>query len=132
MRIAFLKSAVAVLAYGFIAASPAQALDVGDLAKTVLGGSSILKKGEEKCGQSIGMTKKDSLAITYARGAVEKVLPISQFVALDQVATTDAATAAQSDSFCKETAAKKPSMMKSIIKAGKSILKARALGTLGV
>jgi hypothetical protein len=115
-----------------VATAPAQALGVADLAKTVLGGSSVLKKGEEKCGQSIGITKRDSLAITYARGVVEQTLPISQFVALDQLATTDAATAAQNDSFCKETVAKKPSMMKTIVKAGKAILKARALGNLGL
>jgi hypothetical protein len=132
MRISLVTALTVVVACSLGGVAPAQALGVGDLAKTVLGGSSVLKKGEEKCGQSIGMTKNDSLAITYARGAVEKVLPISQFVALDQAAATDATTAAQSDSFCKDTAAKKPSMMKSIIKAGKSILKARALGTLGL
>ncbi len=131
MRISLVKSLAIVTACS-LAVAPAQAIGIGDLAKTVLGGSSVLKKGEEKCGRSIGVTRRDSLAITYARSVVEQALPLSQFVALDQTATTDAATAAQSDTFCKETAAKKPSMMKKIIKAGKSILKARTLGNLGL
>lgn len=113
-----------------VSATPAVALGLGDLAKVVLGGNSILKKGQDKCGQSLGLTSKDSLAMTFARAAVEKSLPLSQLATLDSAADASANTAAQSPAFCAETKAKKPSMMKAITKAGKSILKSGALGGL--
>ena len=111
---------------------PATAFGVGDLAKTVLNGSSILKKGQEKCGASLGITTGDSLAMTLARAAVEKTVPLSKFTALDDTASTNANTAAQSATFCNETKAKKPNIMGKIIKAGKAILKVRGLGGLGL
>lgn len=117
---------------GLAIAAPAAALGIGDLAKVVLGGSSILKKGEEKCGTSLGLTKDDSLAITLARGAVEKALPISEFTYLDNAANTEAATTSTTPTFCKDTKAKKPGMMKAIAKAGKAIFKSGALGKLGL
>ena len=117
---------------GLAIAAPAAALGIGDLAKVVLGGSSVLKKGEEKCGTSLGLTKDDSLAITLARGAVEKALPISDFVSLDKAAEADATKSSTAPTFCNETKAKKPGMMKAIAKAGKAIFKSGALGKLGL
>jgi antitoxin component of RelBE/YafQ-DinJ toxin-antitoxin module len=115
-----------------VAATPATALGIGDLAKVVLGGNSVLKKGEQKCGTSLGLTKDDSLAMTFARSAVEQALPISQFTALDKAAETEATSAATAPTFCNETKKKKSGLMKSITKAGKSILKQKALGGLGL
>jgi antitoxin component of RelBE/YafQ-DinJ toxin-antitoxin module len=115
-----------------VAATPASALGIGDLAKVVLGGNSVLKKGEQKCGTSLGITKNDSLAMTFARSAVEQALPISQFTALDKAAEADATSASTTPTFCNETKKKKSGLMKSITKAGKSILKQKALGGLGL
>jgi antitoxin component of RelBE/YafQ-DinJ toxin-antitoxin module len=115
-----------------VAATPATALGIGDLAKVVLGGNSVLKKGEQKCGTSLGLTKDDSLAMTFARSAVEQALPISQFTALDKAAEAEATSAATAPTFCNETKKKKSGLMKSITKAGKSILKQKALGGLGL
>jgi antitoxin component of RelBE/YafQ-DinJ toxin-antitoxin module len=113
-------------------ATPASALDLGDLAKVVLGNSSVLKKGEEKCGSSFGFTKSDSLAMTAARSATEQALPISQFLTLDKASQVDATTAAANPNFCNETKKKKSGLMKAMTKAGKSILKQKALGGLGL
>jgi antitoxin component of RelBE/YafQ-DinJ toxin-antitoxin module len=115
-----------------VVATPATALGIGDLAKVVLGGNSVLKKGEQKCGTSLGLTKDDSLAMTFARSAVEQALPISQFTTLDKAAEADATNAATAPTFCNETKKKKSGLMKSITKAGKSILKQKALGGLGL
>ena len=65
MRKILIKYSVAVTAFALLT-TPAAALGIGDLAKVVLGNGSVLKKGEEKCGTSLGLTKKDSLAMTFA------------------------------------------------------------------
>lgn len=109
-------------------ASPAVAVGLGDLAKVVLGGGSVLKKGEEKCGNSLALTKDDSLALTFARAAAERALPISEFTALDRAANSDAEKSSTSSTFCPETKAKKSGIMKAVKKAGKSILMGRVLG----
>jgi antitoxin component of RelBE/YafQ-DinJ toxin-antitoxin module len=132
MRKTSLRIRVTAVTLGLVISVPAAALGIGDLAKVVLGGSSVLKKGEEKCGTSLGLTKDDSLAITLARGAVEKALPISEFVSLDKAAEADATKSATTPTFCNETKAKKPGLMKSITKAGKAIFKSGALGKLGL
>ncbi len=120
-----------ILAFGAVAvllSTPAQAVGIADLAKVVLGGSSTLKKGQEKCGTSLALTQQDSLAITFARAAAERALPMSQFSVLDQAAEANAATDAQSSTFCPETKKKKSGLMNAIKKAGKSIITARVLG----
>jgi hypothetical protein len=106
----------------------ALALGVGDLAKVILGGGNVLKKAEAKCGSSLALSNDESLALTFARAAAEKALPISQFTALDTQTAKEADQQAQSNTFCTETKQKKPGMMSKIKKAGKSILKARVLG----
>jgi len=123
---------IVIVAFSVGAASPAAALGLGDLAKTVLGKSSVLKKGEEKCGRALGLTNEDSLAITLARSAVEQSLPLSQFIALDQATQAEAANASNAPTFCNETKKKKSGLMKAMSKAGKSILKKKALGSLGL
>jgi antitoxin component of RelBE/YafQ-DinJ toxin-antitoxin module len=131
MRKILIGYSVAATAFALIA-TPAVALGIGDLAKVVLGNSSVLKKGEEKCGTSLGLTKNDSLAMTFARSAVEQSLPISQFLALDKASQVDAATTSAAPTFCNETKKKKSGLMKAMTKAGKSILKQKALGGLGL
>jgi antitoxin component of RelBE/YafQ-DinJ toxin-antitoxin module len=131
MRNILIKQGI-VVTLALAVATPATALGLGDLAKVVLGGNSVLKKGEQKCGSSLGLTKDDSLAMTFARSAVEQALPISQFTALDKSAEADATSAANSPTFCNETKKKKSGMMKAITKAGKSILKQKALGGFGL
>jgi antitoxin component of RelBE/YafQ-DinJ toxin-antitoxin module len=131
MRKILIGYSVAAAAF-VLAAAPAAALGIGDLAKVVLGNSSVLKKGEEKCGASLGVTKNDSLAMTLARSAVEQSLPISQFLALDKASQVDATTTAATPTFCNETKKKKSGLMKAMTKAGKSILKQKALGGLGL
>lgn len=125
------KILIAATACGLVV-TPAAALGLGDLAKVVLGGNSVLKKGEQKCGTSLGLTKDDSLAMTFARAAVERSLPISQFTALDKSTEAEATSASTAPTFCNETKKKKSGMMKAITKAGKSILKQKALGGLGL
>jgi antitoxin component of RelBE/YafQ-DinJ toxin-antitoxin module len=131
MRIILIGHCI-VMASALAIATPASALGLGDLAKVVLGGNSVLKKGEQKCGSSLGLTKDDSLAMTFARAAVERSLPISEFTALDKSAEVDAANASNAPAFCNETKKKKSGMMKAITKAGKSIIKQKALGGLGI
>jgi antitoxin component of RelBE/YafQ-DinJ toxin-antitoxin module len=122
-----LKISSAIVLAGAVA-TPAFAVGIGDLAKTVLGNGSILKKGQEKCGASLAITSQESLAMTFARAAAERALPISQFTALDQASQTSAEQAAQSPTFCPQTAKKKSGLMNAMKKAGKAILKARILG----
>jgi antitoxin component of RelBE/YafQ-DinJ toxin-antitoxin module len=126
MRIStvFLAGGIAGLAI----AAPVRAAGLEDLAKVVLGGGSILKKGQEKCGSALRLTQNDSLAITFARAAAERALPISQFTLLDQTAEADAVKQAETPTFCPETKQKKSGLMKAIKKAGKSILMTRVLG----
>lgn len=133
MVVAMMKrTGLAIAAAAIMISTPVQALGIGDLAKVVLGGSSVLKKGEEKCGASLGLTRNDSLAITLARSAVEQALPLSQLTSLDNEAKAEAAASANNPTFCAETKKKKSGLMKSISKAGKSILKKKALGGLGL
>lgn len=123
---------ILLIACAFSIATPATALGLGDLAKTVLSKSSVLKKGEEKCGTSLGLTKDDLIAITLARSAVEQALPLSQFVALDQATQAEATSASTAPTFCNETKKKKSGLMSAMSKAGKAILKKKALGSLGL
>jgi antitoxin component of RelBE/YafQ-DinJ toxin-antitoxin module len=132
MRNILIGRGIGAAALALMITTPAAALGLGDLAKVVLGGNSVLKKGEQKCGSSLGLTKDDSLAMTFARAAVERSLPISQFSALDKSAEADATSAANAPTFCNETKKKKSGMMKAITKAGKSILKQKAFGGLGL
>lgn len=122
----------ALVATAISLSTPALAVSIGDLAKTVLGGTSILKKGEEKCGASIGLTREDSLALTLARSAVEQTVPLTQLTALDKAAQSEAEIAAATSTFCQDTKKKKSGLMKSVSKAGKMILKKKALGGLGL
>jgi hypothetical protein len=126
MRVNVRISLTALAAIGL--AVPAQAVGIGDLAKVVLGGGSILKKGDEKCGSKLGLTRDDSLAIAFARAAAERALPRAEFTALDKAAEADANKQAQSSTFCGETKKKKSGLMSKIKKAGKSILAKQVLG----
>jgi hypothetical protein len=111
-----------VVSCGLIAA-PAAAVGLGDLAKVVLKGGSVLKKGEAKCGSSLKLSSAENLIISEARAAVFKTLPAAQFTALDADAEAEADTSAQSPTFCNETKKKKKGLLGKIKGAGKSILK---------
>lgn len=112
-----------------LAATPALAIGLGDIAKVVLGGQSVLKKADETCPKSsFSLTKSDQLAMTFARAAAEQALPISQFQSLDQASTADADAQAAKPAFCAETKKKKTGIMSKIKKAGKTLAKARVLG----
>ncbi len=117
-----------VFAAAVLAAAPAHAVGLGDLAKVVLGGSSVLKKGAEKCGTSLGLTQKDDLALTFARSAAEQALPLSEFTALDTATKAEADTSATSPTFCADTAKKKTGIISKVKKAGQDLLKKRLLG----
>lgn len=109
-----------------LAATPAMAVGLEDLAKVVLGGQSVLKKADETCPKaSFSLTKSDQLALTFARAAAEQALPISQVVAIDQVSTAEAANDSKNPAFCSETKRKKSGLMAKIKRAGRSLAKAR-------
>lgn len=117
-----------IVSAALLSAAPAHAVGLGDLAKVVLNGSSVLKKGKDVCGTALGLTQDDDLALTLARSAAERALPISEFTKLDTAATASADTAAQSATFCDTTKKEKPGIISKVKSAGKSILKKRLLG----
>jgi antitoxin component of RelBE/YafQ-DinJ toxin-antitoxin module len=114
-------SLAALAAVSLVLSSPALAVGLGDLAKVVLGGGSVLKKGKEKCGSSLGLTTKEQLQLAFAQAAAEKALPISEYLALDQTAKAEADVASQSPTFCTETKAKKKGLLAKIGKAAKGL-----------
>ncbi len=107
---------------------PASAIGLDDLLKTVLGGKSILKKAETKCGQTATLTRADNNTINLAVSAVKSAVSSDKFMALDQVARADADTQAQDPAFCPETKKKKKGILSKIGKAGKAILGGKKLG----
>lgn len=116
------KSGYAALVAGVtILAAPAQAVGLADLAKIVLGGSSVLKKADDKCGSSFSLSARDQLALTFARSAAEQALPISEFLSLDQASAADATKAAEAPTFCAETKTKKKGLLSKIGKAAKGL-----------
>ncbi len=122
------KSILIVSALSIAVSAPVHALGLGDLAKVVLGGNSVLKKGETKCGASLGLTNQDSLTMKIAESAAKKVLSPVEYLALNTASEQQAASASQSKTFCTETKAKKPGLLKSIAKAGKKLATAGVLG----
>ena len=112
---------VALAGFGLFALTPAHAVGLGDLAKVVLGGGSILKKGKAKCGSALGLTSADELKLTFARAAAERALPISEFLAIDKASNAEADKAAESTTFCPETKAKKKGLLSKIGKAAKGL-----------
>jgi hypothetical protein len=100
----------------------ALALGVGDLAKVVLGNGSVIKKADEKCGTSLGLTGGDRLTLSSAYSAVERALSKKEYTALNNSTTSAAETASQSSTFCNETKVKKKGMLSKIGKAAKGLL----------
>ena len=112
-------------------ATPALAMNLGNLgglAKTVLGGSSVLKTGQAKCGSQLQLADDESLALTVARAAAQRALPVSQFTILDRQANASATKQAQQPGFCAQTAKKKSPLLDAIKKAGQKLITARVLG----
>jgi hypothetical protein len=111
-----------------IVAVPASAIGLDDLIKTVLGGKSILKKAETKCGQNATLTATENGSIDMAVSAVKKAITSQKFTMLDDVARAEAETQSQNETFCPETKKKKKGILSKIGKAGKAILKGKSLG----
>jgi hypothetical protein len=103
----------------------ASAVGLGDLAKVILGGGSILKTGAQKCGSSLALTSQEDLLISFARSQAQKSLPLAQFNALDKASNAEATKAAESSTFCPETAKKKKGILGSIGTAAKKMAKGR-------
>jgi hypothetical protein len=121
------KWATGVIALSVLAA-PAAAIGLDDLAKVILGGNSVLKKSEEKCGQSGQLTKTDKNILDNAVSAVKQSISAERFSSLDQVSRANAEQEAESKDFCPETKKKKKGLLSKIGKAAKGILKGKALG----
>jgi hypothetical protein len=102
--------------------------NLGNLAKVVLGGGSVLKQGQKSCGSSLSLSLQDTITMAAAKEAVRKALPAAQFSALETASQTDAAKAAQSPNFCQDTVKKKPSLIEKIGNAAKVIGKLKGLG----
>jgi hypothetical protein len=124
----FLIIGVTVAALTIAPAGAAGLGGIGGLAKTILGGKSVLKKAEQKCGNSFALSNDENATITAAVAAARKVLPAAQFLSLDTAAQTDANTQAQSSTFCPETKVKKKGILSKIGGAGKKLLGAKILG----
>lgn len=108
-------------------ACPAQAQNLGGLAKTVLGGGAVLQRGADTCTNGLRLSGEEQLALTLARQAAQSALPGEQFVTLDATANSNAVTASQKPGFCAQTSKKKASMLKAIRDAAKK-LATRRLG----
>jgi hypothetical protein len=118
---------IAASALAFVAV-PASAIGLDDLLKTVLGGKSILKKAESKCGKQATLTKTDNSILDKAVAAVRSATTPQKFATLDSAASADADTQSQEETFCPETKKKKKGILSKIGKAGKAILGSKILG----
>jgi hypothetical protein len=125
MRKSVTIAAVAAIA---LVAIPAQAVGLGDLAKVVLGGKSVLKKAETTCGSTAKLNAQDNSIIALAVDAARKAVPQSQFLALEAASETEATKASTSPTFCPETKARKKGLLGKIGSAGKKLLGAKVLG----
>jgi hypothetical protein len=122
------KLAIAAIALTALVTAPAMAIGLDDLAKTILGGNSVLKKSEEKCGDKAKLTKSENSILSSAVSAVRQSISPDQFTAFDQIARANAETESTGSEFCPETKKKKKGLLSKIGKAAKGILKAKSLG----
>lgn len=122
------KWATGVIVLSMMAVAPAAAIGLEDLAKVILGGNSVLKKSEEKCGQSGQLTATDKNILDNAVSAVRQSISAERFSSLDQVSRANAEQDAESKEFCPETKKKKKGLLGKIGKAAKGILKGKSLG----
>jgi hypothetical protein len=122
------KSVILVAATLVTLATPVSAIGLGDLAKAVLGGNSVLKKAETKCGTEAKLSAGENQTIDAAIAAVRQAIAPDRFATLDDAARVEADTQSQSETFCPETKKKKKGILSKIGKAGKAILKSKALG----
>jgi hypothetical protein len=122
------KRVTGVIALGVLTASPAAAIGLEDLAKVILGGNSVLKKSEEKCGQSGQLTALDNSILDSAVSAVKSSITADRFMTIDSVSRANAEQDSQATDFCPETKKKKKGLLGKIGKAAKGILKGKSLG----
>lgn len=111
-----------------MAASPAMALGLGDLAKVVLGNGAVLQKGADSCPDKISLAEGERLALSVARQAAQSALPAEQFLSLDSAASAKAVVQSQKPNFCNQTAKKKNVLLDAVKKAGQKLVTARVLG----
>jgi hypothetical protein len=107
-------------------AVPASAAGIGDLAKVILGGNSVLKKAETDCGKAATLGPRDNLTLETAVAALRGALAPQEFTALDNASRVEAESQAQSSTFCPET--KKKGILSKVGKAGKKLLAVKLLG----
>jgi hypothetical protein len=96
------KLAMATIALTALATAPVMAIGLDDLAKTILGGNSVLKKSEEKCGDKAKLTKSENSILSSAVSAVRQSISPEQFTAFDQIARANAETESTGSEFCPE------------------------------
>jgi hypothetical protein len=116
-------SAAMALVVGTI--GTAHAVGLADLAKVILGGGSILKKGKQKCGSALTLSSKEDMLLSFARSQAQKSLPLAQFTALDTASNSEADKAAQAPTFCADTVKKKKGILGSVGQAAKKMAKSR-------
>jgi hypothetical protein len=122
------KAITGVIMLGALVAAPAAAIGLDDLAKVILGGNSVLKKSEEKCGKSGQLTASDNSILDNAVSAVRQSISAERYTSIDAVARANAEQDSQSTDFCPETKKKKKGLLGKIGKAAKGILKGKSLG----
>jgi hypothetical protein len=105
--------------------SMALALGVGDLAKVVLGNGSVLKKADQKCGTTLGLTSGERGSIESAFAAARSALKANEFSTLSDAATAAADDQAESSTFCNDTKKKKKGLLSKMGGAAKGLFKKR-------
>ncbi len=91
------------------------------VAGIVLKGKAVLNQGQATCGTPLALQPQENLLVTAATAAVQKLLPATQFLALDSSASAAAATASKNPTFCQQAAVKKPGILGSIGGAAKQL-----------
>ncbi|MEY4501259.1 MAG: hypothetical protein RIS52_1149 [Pseudomonadota bacterium] len=108
-----------------LVATPALAVGMFDLAKTVLGGKSVLKTAEQKCGSALALNQQDNTTIDFAVAAAKKAIPQAQFLSLDSQSNAQAAQQSQQTGFCDNTKKSKKGILGKIGDAGKKLIRGK-------
>ncbi len=101
------------------------------VAGVVLRGKATLNQGQTTCGNQLAIAPQENLLMLAASAAVQKLMPATNFLSLENAAAASATTAAKSPTFCPQTVAKKPGILGSIGDAAKQLGVGGNLGGLG-
>jgi hypothetical protein len=101
------------------------------VAGVVLRGKATLNQGQTTCGNQLAIAPQENLLMLAASAAVQKLMPASKFLSLENAASASATTASTSPTFCQQTVAKKPGILGSIGDAAKQLGVGGNLGGLG-